>query len=92
MSQKLKGVLVCGQLWIPYSNIIFEVLYLTQFSIILEKNNKIRRRIFITSLQPLGLAFFNSINKLLTIQHFESFPTSFHLLFFFLYVVQFQKI
>jgi len=38
--------------------------------------------IFTTTLQPLGLAFFNSINKLLTILYFESFPTFFYLLFF----------
>jgi len=38
--------------------------------------------LFITTLQPLGLAFFNYINKLLTIQCFESFSPSFYLLFF----------
>ncbi len=32
--------------------------------------------------QPLGLSFFNSITKLLTNLHFESFSTSFYLLFF----------
>jgi len=48
----------------------------------LKKIKNIRCRLFITTLQPLGLAFFNSINKLLTIWYFESFPTSFYLLFF----------
>jgi len=37
MSQKLQGVLVCGQLWILYSEINSEVLYFTQFSIFFEK-------------------------------------------------------
>jgi len=38
--------------------------------------------LFITALQPLGLEFFNSINKLLIIYYFQSFSTSFYLLFF----------
>jgi len=67
MSQKFSRVLVCGHLWILYSKINFEGLYFTQFSIFLEKNKTIRYRLFIKTLQPLGLEFFNSINKLLTI-------------------------
>ena len=67
MSQKLWGFLVCGQLWILYSQINFEVLYWTQFSIFLKKNKNIRSRLFTTILQPLGLVIFNSINKLSTI-------------------------
>jgi len=39
--------------------------------------------LIIITLQPLGLAFFNSMTKLLTIFYFESFFTSFYLLFFF---------
>jgi len=50
-------VLVCGQLWILYSKINFEVLYLTQFSIFFEKNKIIGGRLFIATLQPLGLDF-----------------------------------
>jgi len=38
--------------------------------------------LFITTSQPLELTLFNSINKLLTIWYFESFSTSFYLLFF----------
>jgi len=38
MSQKLWGVLVGRQLWIPYSEINLEIIYLTQFSISFEKN------------------------------------------------------
>jgi len=30
--------IVCGQLWIFYSKINFKVLYLTQFSVVFEKN------------------------------------------------------
>jgi len=66
MSQNLIGV--CGQLWNLYSKINFEVLYLIQFSIFLE--NKIKTTgvdFFITTLQPLGLAFFNSLIKFLSI-------------------------
>jgi len=81
MSQKLRGVLVCRQLWILYSKIIFEVFYFTQFSIFFEKKI-IQCRLSIKTLQPLGLAFFNSINKFLTILYFESFSTSFYLLLF----------
>jgi len=39
--------------------------------------------LFIAILQPLGLAFFNSIIKFLTNLVFKSFSTSFYLLFFF---------
>jgi len=67
MSQKLWGVLVCGQLWIPYSKINLEVLYLIQFSMFFEKNKILGFRLFIMTLQPLGLEFFNSITKFLTI-------------------------
>jgi len=42
MSQKLWGVLICGQLWILYSKISFEVLYSIQFSMFF-KINKIHR-------------------------------------------------
>jgi len=38
--------------------------------------------LFIKTLQPLGLTFFDSINKFLTIVYFEPFSTSFYLLFF----------
>jgi len=82
MSQNLWGVFVCGQLWIVYSNINFEVLYFTQFSISFEKNKNIGCRLFTTTLQPLGLSFFNSMTKFLTILYFESLSTSFYLLFF----------
>ena len=44
----------------------FEVLDLTQFLIFLKKNKNIGCRFLIATLQPLGLAFFNSISKLLT--------------------------
>jgi len=89
MSQKLWQVFVSRQLCILNSKINFEVLYFTQFWIYFEKNKIIECRSFITTLQPLGLSFFNSITKIL---YFESFFTSFYLLFFFLYVVQFQMI
>ncbi len=56
----------CGQLWILYSKRNFEDLYLTQFLILFEKNKTIRCGLFITTLQPLGLAFLNSITKILT--------------------------
>jgi len=68
--------------WILYSKINFEVLYLIEFSIFLEKNKIIECRLFITTLQPLGLAFLNSITKFLIILYFESFSISFYLLFF----------
>jgi len=38
--------------------------------------------LFITTFQPLELAFFNSIQKFLTILYFEWLSTSFYLLFF----------
>jgi len=63
LSQKLWGVLVCGQLWILYSKINFEVIYLIQFSIFLEKNKIIGCRLFITTLQPLRLKFFPHLLK-----------------------------
>jgi len=50
-----------------YSKINFKVIYLTQFSIFFEKNKIIGCRLFIPTLKPLGLAFFNSITKFLTI-------------------------
>jgi len=75
---KLRGVLVCGQLWISYTKINFEVLYLTQFSIFLEKMNSWDvNNLLQCSLQPLTLAFFNSISKFSTTLYFESFSTSF---------------
>ena len=55
---------------------------LLNFQYFFEKNQIIGCRLFITTLQPLGLAFFNFINKFLTILYFESFATSFYLLFF----------
>jgi len=67
MSQRLWGVLVCGQLWIFYSKINFEVVYFIQFSLFLEKNKIIGCTLFIATLQPLRLAFFNSIINFLTI-------------------------
>jgi len=60
----------------------FEVLYLTQFLRFSRKNKIIGCRLFIITLQPLGLEFFNSITKFLAIQYFESFSTSSYLLFF----------
>jgi len=77
-----KEVFICRQLWIFYSKINSEVLYFTQFSIFLEKNKISRYILFTKTLQPLGLAFFNSINKLVKIWCFESFSTSFYSLFF----------
>jgi len=62
------GVLVCEQLWILYSKLKFEVLYLNQFTIFFEKNKIMGYRLRSTTFQPLGLAF-------------ESFSTSFYLLF-----------
>jgi len=53
--------------WIFYSKIKFEVIYFIQFSIFLEKNKIRGYRLFITTLQPLGLTFFNSIINFLTI-------------------------
>jgi len=71
MNLKLLGVFVCEQLWILYSKTNFEVLYLTQFSIFFEKNKTFGCRLIITTLQPLGLAFFNSMTKFLTILYFK---------------------
>jgi len=51
----------------PYSKINFAVLYLTQFSMFSEKNKILGFRLFIITLQPLGLEFFNCITKLSTI-------------------------
>jgi len=82
MSQKLWGVFVCGQLWILYYKINFEILYFTQFSIFFEKNKIIGCRLFIATSQTFVLAFFNCITKFLTILYFESFFSSFYLLFF----------
>ncbi len=69
----LWGVLVCRQWQILYSKtsskINFEVLYLTPISLYLEKNKIWGCRLIITTLQPLGLAFFNSITKFLTIHN-----------------------
>jgi len=48
--------------------------------------------LFITTLWPLGLAFFNSIKKFLSDLYFESFSTFFLLIIILLYVVQFQMI
>jgi len=79
---KLWGVFVCGLLSILCCKLNFEVLYFTQFSIFFEKNKIIGYRLFIATLQPLGLSFFNSISKFLTILYFESFSISFYLLFF----------
>jgi len=45
----------------------FEVHYVTQFSTFFGKNKIIGFRLIIITLQPLGLAFFDSINKFLTI-------------------------
>jgi len=69
-------------IWILNSKVNFEVVCLTQFSIFLEKNKIIGYRLFITTLQPLGLGFLDFIIKFLTILYFESFFTSFYLLFF----------
>jgi len=51
----------------------------------MKKNKIIECRLIITKLQPLGLAFFNSITKFLTILYSESSSTTFYLLFFPLY-------
>jgi len=45
-------------------------------------NKSIECRLFIRTLPPLGLAFFNFINKFLTILYIVSFSTSFYILFF----------
>jgi len=82
MSQKLWGVLVWRQLWIFYSKINFEILYSIPFSLCMEKNKIIGCRLFIKTFQPLGLAFVNSKIELLIIFYFESFSTSFYLLYF----------
>jgi len=54
---------------------------LFNFQYFLKKNKIIQCRLLTTTLQPLGLSFFNSINKLLIILYFESFSISFSLLF-----------
>jgi len=66
MNQKLWGVLVCGQLWILHSKTNFDVVYSTQFAIFFGKNKILGCRLFITTLQPLGLTFFNFIIKFFT--------------------------
>jgi len=91
MSQKLQGILVCEQLWIFYSKINFEVIYLTQFSIFLKKSKIEGCRLFITTLRPLGLSFFNSIINL-TILCFEPFFTSFYLITIFFYMLYNSKL
>jgi len=85
MCQKLWGLLVCGQLWILYSKINFKVFYFIQFSIFFEKDKIIGCRLFIMTLQLLGLAFLNSITKFLIILYFESFSTSFYFFSYMLY-------
>jgi len=50
-----------------YSKINFKVFYFTQFSIFLKINKNIRYILFIATLQLLGLVFFDSMKKLLTI-------------------------
>jgi len=64
------------------TQINFEVFYFTQFSNFLKKIKIIGFRLFITTLQLLELAFFNSIIKFLKILYFEPFSISFYLQFF----------
>jgi len=82
MSQKLWGILVCGQLWILYPKINFEVIYFIQFSIFLKKNKTIGCRLFIATSWPSEFSFFNSKINFLTMEYFEQFSTSFYYYFF----------
>jgi len=81
MSQKLWGLLVCGQFRILYFKINFEVIYLIQVSIFLEKNKIVGCRVFITTLWTFGLEFFNSIINFSTIKCSASF---YFILFFYM--------